>query len=403
MAGKRARAAVFCMESPSHFNRIRPIVSALASRVETYVFTHRRFEKLVEGDGGAFVDLFARHTLEEADSESIPFPCRSVSFAGLYAEEIAREVERIGPALILHDAFALVGLVVARTLGIPWVTVCAGHNISPSSYREVLSNLPIRRISPRCEEAVRRLRDRYGLRDASPLSFASTSSPLLNVYQEPPEFLTDAERQAFEPVAFFGSLPSAERDDESRGDHAVTALRVYVSFGGVVWKYFPAEALAAMRTIAAALGERRDVRALISLGGRMSPEDAAIRQPNVTVEHYVDQWRILAETDSFFTHNGLNSTHEAIFHRVPMISLPFLGDQPGLARRCRDLGLAIPLANTLRGTVERADVHRALAVFHERRESLRACLETAREWETRVIEGRSAVVDRLAALVQRCV
>ena len=54
----------------------------------------------------------------------------------------------------------------------------------------------------------------------------------------------------------------------------------------------------------------------------------------------------------FVTHHGLNSTHEAIYHRTPMLSYPFFGDQPYLANRCRDLGLSVPLVDTWR-TLER--------------------------------------------------
>jgi len=404
---KKPRVAVFCMESTSHFNRLRPLISGLAQRrLVPYVFTHRRFQAAVERVGGIFVDLFARHTVDEADSESIPFSCRSVSFAGLFAEEVALDAQRIRPSLIVYDAFAVIGYAVAVALGLPYVTVCAGHNLSPSNADEVLRTIPRRVISSRCTEAVRRLRDRYKLRDASPLSYAATSSPFLNVYCEPPEFLTAAERQTFEPVAFFGSVQPGEREPESAGaplsafgKASPNELKVYVSFGTVVWKHFAAEALAAMRTIAKAVATIEDVRAVISLGGRLDADRVAVRQPNVAIAHYVDQWRILQAADLFVTHHGLNSTHEAIFHGVPMVSYPFLGDQPGLAKRCQDLGLAIPLTGALRGKVDQQDVGRAFALFRDRREAFRKHLAAAQEWEMKVIEGRGAVLDRLTALI----
>jgi MGT family glycosyltransferase len=405
MSRKPKRVAVFCMESPSHFVGIRLIVSALAARgAETYVFTHRRFADLVERDGATFVDLFARHTLEEADSESVPFPCRAVSFAGLYAEEIREEVARLAPSLVVYDTFALVGYVVARALGIPYVTVYGGHNTSPANYREVLSGLP-QRVSPRCEEAVRRLRDVYGLTDANPLSFAGTSSPYLNLYLEPPEFLTEAERAALGPLAFFSLVPPADGGADGRhgppvtfGDTGSEVLRVYACFGTTVRKYHADEQLAALRAIGRALGGRKDVRAVISLGNRSASESLDSPAPNVTVEPWVDQWKLLADADLFITHSGRKSVQEAVFHRVPMVCYPFLGDQIGLSRRCQDLGLAIPLTDELRGSVEKAHVDRVLDRFHAERASLRERLRAARAWQTRVIEGRDAAVDRLLSL-----
>ena len=37
--------------------------------------------------------------------------------------------------------------------------------------------------------------------------------------------------------------------------------------------------------------------------------------------------------DAFVTHSGMNSTHEALFHKMSMVSYPIFADQPGLAAR----------------------------------------------------------------------
>ena len=166
-------------------------------------------------------------------------------------------------------------------------------------------------------------------------------------------------------------------------------------------EYYADYALATLQAIGRALGERADVRAVISLGNRSAVESAGSLAPNVTVETYVDQWRLLADADLFITHVGLKSVHEAVFHRVPIISHPLFGDQPHLARRCQDLGLAIPLTEELRGRVEKADGDRTLHRSCARRASLRERMETACGWLTREIEGRSAGVDRMLALASR--
>ena len=94
------------------------------------------------------------------------------------------------------------------------------------------------------------------------------------------------------------------------------------------------------------------------------------------------------------THHGLNSTHEAVLHRVPMISYPFFSDQPGLAQKCRRFGLAIPLTARPRERVTEDQVRAAFAEFEESRESMAAALERAREWELEAIAGRDAVIRR---------
>src|SRR5262249_39279046 len=131
-------------------------------------------------------------------------------------------------------------------------------------------------------------------------------------------------------------------------------LRVYVSFGSVIWWYYASVASAAMVSLADALSER-EAEVLVSLGN-YAPAEAErrrIERANVRVVSYVDQWGALKDADLFVTHQGLNSTHEAIFHRVPMLSHPFFGDQPALARRCQALGLAVPVSDGLRAALER--------------------------------------------------
>lgn len=106
------------MDSTGHFNRLRPIVAGLSERnVTPQVFTSRRFAAEVERCGGRFVDLFDGFSVDDADSESLPFPCRGVSFAGFRADEIQRRVDALGASLVVYDAFAVVGRAVAHGLG----------------------------------------------------------------------------------------------------------------------------------------------------------------------------------------------------------------------------------------------------------------------------------------------
>jgi MGT family glycosyltransferase len=330
-----------------------------------------------------------------------------VSFAAFYAAAIGGDVECIRPSLVIHDSFAVIGRVVAHVLGVPRVNVCAGHNVTPLHVPALVAGHPRVRVSPACAKAANVLKESYGVSDASPFSYVCAISPTLNIYSEPPEFLQEHERQLFEPVAFYGCLPSPE--DEPRagaatgasfGPKSRPALRVYVSFGTVVWRYYTVEALRALEVLSTALGRLEHVRAIVSLGGAPIDDEAraALVRPNVAVERYVDQWNVLRNADLFVTHHGLNSTHEAIFHGVPMVSYPFFWDQPALARRCQELGLALPLARSLRGTFGVDEVQAVLGRAADDRASILAALARAREWEQAIIGQRDAVLDRIAEI-----
>jgi MGT family glycosyltransferase len=398
----RISVAFFSTPTPGHFHPLRGLIAGLAERgLDVRVFTSRDFAAQVEGAGGRFSDLFARRPLENADDVSVPIPCRYVSFAAHYADDVLRELEEIRPSLVVHDTFAVIGRVVASALGVPAVNVSPGHNLDPQRFLERLRVDPRVDVGPRCLEGVQTLRQRYGI--ASPFSYVDGLSPFLNICCEPPEFLTEVERAVFEPVAFFGSLPP-EAMDGDRGPSSFAGGRgpnVYACLGVVPWWYWADQALDVLDSISRAVSSLPGAEGVISLSGApVSPADAAaLERPHVSVSSYVDSWRALRDADVLVTANGLNSTHEAIFRGVPMLSYPFFWDQPDLAKRCQGLGLALPLADEPRGRVTEQDVTAVLAEVQARREDMRAALERAREWELAVVAGRGAVIERVLGLI----
>lgn len=406
---KQRTVAFFCMPEIGHFQRLRPLISGLASGgIKVHVFTHRLFGSQVERAGGVFFDLFSKYPLEQADNASLPVPCRFVTFAGRYAAPIRRDVEKVRPSLVVHDSFAVIGRVVAALLNLPRVNICAGHNVTPERFLPVLREDPRVKLSPACLNAAVVLRETYGLADASPFSYVASPSPHLNIYSEPPEFLDREEQWAFEPIAFYGSLPSLEENRSVNrgarirfGRGCARKLKVCASFGTIVWRYYAAEACRALTTLAATFAEIDNLHAVISLGGAKIDGKTLDRliYPNVAVVDYFDQWRLLQESDVFVTHQGMNSTHEAIFHRVPMISYPFFWDQPGLAEKCRTFGLAIPITEVLRGDFGNDCVRAALKKMADERESMRAALDRAHEWEQAVIANRPIVHRQIADLL----
>jgi MGT family glycosyltransferase len=391
------------MAQEGHFESLRPLICGLASRgVAPHVFTDRAFAARVEAAGGTFVDMLGRYPVEAADAESSHNPFRYVTFAAHYADDVLRDLADVKPSLVVHDHHAVIGRVVAERLDVPRVRVATGHNQNPGRLAALVETLPPVHVSDACQRAVEALRERYGLPDASPYAFAEGLSPFLNVSCEPAGWLTEAERQAFEPVAFLGCLsPGPEPGAKPRLPWAAAELKLYVSLGTVVWRYWPAECLAATQEIVAALGAMPKVGAIVSLGAAAKGAESirAAAGPNVSVVEYVDQWEVLGEADAFLTHHGLRSTHEAIFNRVPMVSYPVFWDQPALAERSRQLGLAVPLTDAVRGRPRPGDLQAALSELAERQEAVAASLEAARDWELEAIDGRDAVVARLVDLI----
>jgi MGT family glycosyltransferase len=409
----RRSVAVFCMPWGGHLQRLRPVIAGLSARgIAVNVFTDSEFAPAVVRAGGIFHDLFGQFPIAAADNATIPVPCRYVAHAAKFGESIARAVAQTRPSLVVHDVFAIVARVVANRLGIPRVSVCSGHNVAPQRFTTIMQQSPHVRLAPECLRAVEELRDSWGIADASPFSYISTLSPLLNLYGEPPEFLHEDERHPFEPLAFFGSLQAPDGVEQgaaaasgAKGARPHAELSVFVSFGTVVWKAnggaYAADSMRALTTLTMACAQMDNVRAIVSLGRASvgAAELAALAHPNVSVEPYVDQWRVLQESDVFITHHGLNSTHESIFHRVPMISYPFFWDQPALATRCQAFGLAVPLVAGLRGPIAEADVNAALDRIATGKEAMISALDRARGWELAVMANRPAVLQQMVDLM----
>jgi MGT family glycosyltransferase len=401
-----ASVVVFGTRENGHTKHLLPIISGLArAGIRAHVFSMPVYRDEIENAGGIYLDLFRGRPFEEADAHSIPFPCRYVSFAGRYADQIIAEAAALKPSLVLHDVFAVIGVVVARHLGIPRVNVFAGHNYPPESFLEDLRHDPRVNISEDCWHSVKMLREKYGMPDASPFSYGTHRSTDLNLYCEPPQFLSEDERQPYQPVAFIGSLSDqiigrAPSTASPYGEGAAKKLRMYVSFGTIIWRYYQDAARSTLEAIREAIEDLPEFAVLASLG-RAEPGDWVWRlvSPGFRVESYVNQWDVLAASSVYITHHGLNSTHEAIFQKVPMISYPFFSDQPVMAKFCQDKGLAIPLATELRGRVLAKDVRRALSSIADRRERMMASLSEARQWELDVIAGRSRVIQRILNLI----
>ncbi len=399
----KAAVVVVCMGGVGHVQALLPVVAGLCARgVTVHVMTDADFQTQVERVGARFIDLYARHPMAAADATSIPLPSRYVTFAGVYAESLTTQIAALAPRLIVYDMFAVVGPVVARALGVPYVAMCSNHAPVPARAVAALRRDPRVATSDACWAAVRRLQDVHGLRSASPFSYADSLSPYLNVYGEPEEFLSAEDRAALEPIAFFGVLaPQRQAGGSTPWPGRGGRRRIYVSFGTVIWSYFSQTAVAALNVIAETLADR-DVEVLISHGRHPLPAAVVQRmeRSNVRVVDYVDQWSALADADVFVTHHGTNSTHESIFQRTPMLSYPFFGDQPALAQRCQELGLALPLTAAPQGALDPGALRHALQQLADERQRCAARLAEARAWEERTIDGRGAVLDRILSLAK---
>ena len=84
-----------------------------------------------------------------------------------------------------------------------------------------------------------------------------------------------------------------------------------------------------------------------------------------------------------------------------MISYPFFGDQPALARRCQELELAVALTDEPQGPVEPGRLLASLDRLGDESARFAERLSEAREWELRTMAGRGEIFDRMLAFRPR--
>lgn len=388
------------MGRSGHDDRLAPIARELVRQgADLHVVANADSAELWRSMGATFVDQFADGTVDDADPTTVPLPARLVTFAARFGKQLAHRLAVIQPRMIVHDSMAVVAWVVAQELGIPRVTLCARISFLDESAWDDRAQRGFLTISDECHAAVEDLRAQ-GLPDASPYSFLNIRSDCLNVYAEPAQFLTSAERSVLEPVMFSGSLDldRAPRPSEARQFEATTdsMIRVYLSFGTVIWRYYIREASDLIRAVAAVTQADKRLLTLISVGrSQIGPSLADLNGPRVQVVDFVDQWQVLTETEIFITHHGLKSTHEAIYRGVPMIGGPFQTDQPDLSERCAALGLSVPLIRDGDLSKTADDVLAAIEEVIERRETILQRLAEAREWELEAIAARPAIARRM--------
>ena len=264
-----------------------------------------------------------------------------------HCEALTRTVSDWRPDLVFVEGFALIGQLIAQRLSRPWILINSGHLPNGPALRKLMRAEFPERISDECLRAVERLKTEFGHEDASPYSYISLPSPWMNIHLEPPEWLISDFDGLPRQIECFGShLSVLEKPTETSPPNR-SHFGIYAAFGTIVWRYWTEEALRMLEALADAVEQLPSNSLTIGLGGAAIGYDDIKRlsRERVKILPYADQINELRSHDLFVTHNGLNSTHEAVMLQVPMISCPFVGDQPDLARLCVDFGISHRVAD----------------------------------------------------------
>ena len=79
----------------------------------------------------------------------------------------------------------------------------------------------------------------------------------------------------------------------------------------------------------------------ISCGNAINRKELGTLPSHIQVHPYVDQLTVLAKSDVFITHCGMNSVSESLYMGTPMILYPQTNEQYAVARRVTEIGAGI--------------------------------------------------------------
>ena len=351
-----------CVNGPSHFAIAAALSRALEKRGHQFTFFGPPHMKpRVEQEN--VTAYFMADSPEMANRINIQAKDGQNSFGkiviGLTRDarylhrEVPAAIKQTGVDCMLIDANLLGAASAAEACGLPFLTFCCAlpqleeagvpPTFLPWHYRPGLRARLRNRLAYRIRDylvqplmgELNSFRQQHRLPRYRGLS--GTFSTLAQVSQLIPEF--DFPRKTLpECFHYVGPYYRAPKSDVSFPYERLDGRRlVYSSLGhaqGTRWDLW--------NTIAKAC-ETLDVQLVIALGTTEPPPIGFWPPGNPIVVPYAPQEALLAKASLFITHAGLNSAMESLCYGVPMVALPFLGDQMGVASRIvfHGVGLSI--------------------------------------------------------------
>ena len=359
-----ARIGIFTLPWIGHLNPLTGLARELAGRGHEVVFfsvpdraewlSSRGFRCAVFGDAICPPGTLPRLLESLSRSSGLEGVGAALDITTLLAKATLREappvIEKEKLDLWIVDQFDWAASTHAQHLKAPYVTVILGvmnHQEEgvPGFSGEPYTNDPASHIRDRHhEEEMRKLGmplreflDSYRLQAGmEPHSDDKIWSQLAEITQQPAEF-EFPRRQLPGCFHFTGPFtrPSTRSSIAFPWERLNGKPLLYVSFGTVVnrdWALYEAVAEATADL---------DVQTVISLGREEEQGPLPSLPGDTLVVNFAPQIEILERAALLITHAGMNSTLESLAAGVPMVALPVVNDQPGVAARIEWTGTGV--------------------------------------------------------------
>lgn len=329
----------FCIPAFGHTNPTIEVVRELCRRGhQVFYYSFEMFREKITDTGAEFIsvesylpslDAMSEERIRNASTTEMSV----VSFEITAALDpfLAEEVKRISPDLVVSDSACFWGKLTAEKYHLPMV--CSTTTFAFNQYSSKYTKYSLTELGdmvfglPKVNRALKKL---------EPLGYHVKSS--LDLVQNKPDTDTIVyTSRTFQPCSetfdeahycFVGpSVKQVEPEDK-------TGRRpfVYISLGTVIVNHpeFYRHCFEALKD--------EDIDVLISCGTAFDRSSLGTLPEHISVEPYVNQMEVLAKSDLFLTHCGMNSASEGLYMGVPELLFPITGEQQAVARRVKETG-----------------------------------------------------------------
>jgi MGT family glycosyltransferase len=345
-----AKALFLGLPLHGHTNPSLPLVRGLVDRGDEVVYYSGQPFAAKIAQAGARYCSYRNTLLTDAGQLSDRTDKMSWLLMRTTGEVLADHLEAFRaerPDYVISDSVAPWGQWVGQVLDVPVVTsvttfavnrhvlaFAASHGTRPKSARLVASKI---RHVVKAALLGRRLRREHGVKGTSIMGLMFGTSDLNIVYTS----------RHFQPCAdsfddrflFIGPSIGSRTETASRPcDDAAGGDVIYVSLGTL----FNADP-AFYRHCFEAFGDQ-NLRVVMSIGAAITEASLGTPPANIVVKPWVAQLDVLRRASVFVSHGGMNSVSESLYHGVPLIVVPQMGEQEVVARQVEALGAGLYLA-----------------------------------------------------------
>ncbi|MGN0160972.1 MAG: macrolide family glycosyltransferase [Lachnospiraceae bacterium] len=340
-----SKIVFFCIPAQGHTNPTLGVVQTLIKEGhEVYYYSYEMMREKIEATGATFVacDQYDSQVhLSKEDGarlgKDLAFSTDLIVDLTLELDDaIVQDMKKLNPDVVVADSMAFWGKLIAKKLGIPFVSSTTTFAFNQYSAKVMKSEGPgffsILRSMPKINKSLKRLRSK-GYEVKSVLDIIANDNNTKTIVYTSPMFQPYSETFS-ESYVFVGPIPRKVTESLEKTDQKT----VYISLGTVDNNHpdFYEKCFAAVKD--------QPYRVVMSVG-----EDTDITgleiPSNCIVEKMVDQMAVLEQADVFITHCGMNSVSEGLYYGVPLILFPQTPEQQGVANRVQELKAGVFLSD----------------------------------------------------------